>query len=104
MARFDVFANPEASERAHTPYFLDVQNDYIDGMETRVVIPLRTEAAFGPQARHLNPVLAVANERLVLDTATLGAVPLAELCRPCTRLADGREAVQQALDTLFGAY
>ena len=32
MARFDVFANPEASERAETPYFLDVQNDYIDGL------------------------------------------------------------------------
>ncbi len=104
MARFDVFANPEASERAHTPYFLDVQNDYIDGLETRVVIPLRTEAAVVPQARHLNPVLAVANERLVLDTATLGAVPLAELRRPYMRLVDGREAVQQALDTLFGAY
>ena len=69
-----------------------------------MVIPLRTEAAFDPQACHLNPVLAVANERLVLDTATLGAVPLAELRRPCMRLVDGREAVQQAPDTLFGAY
>ena len=69
-----------------------------------MVIPLRTEAAFGPQARHLNPVLAVANERVVIDTATLGAVPLAELHRPLRRLVDGREAVQQALDTLFGAY
>ena len=30
MARFDVFANPTAVERKHTPYFIDVQNDFID--------------------------------------------------------------------------
>jgi toxin CcdB len=34
MARFDVYANPEASERKHTPYLLDVQNDYIDAPAT----------------------------------------------------------------------
>ena len=27
MARFDVYANPQALERKHTPYLLDVQND-----------------------------------------------------------------------------
>ena len=45
MARYDVFANPEAAERHHTPYLVDVQNDFIDRLETRVVIPLRREAA-----------------------------------------------------------
>ena len=44
MARYDVYANPEASERKHTPYLLDVQNDYIDALTTRIVVPLRTEA------------------------------------------------------------
>jgi toxin CcdB len=29
MARFDVYANPDASERKITPYLVDVQNDYI---------------------------------------------------------------------------
>jgi toxin CcdB len=104
MARFDVFANPEAAERPHTPYFLDVQNDYIDGLESRVVIPLRTEASFGPRARHLNPMLDIRGDLVVLDTAALGAVPLAELRLPLLRLASDRESVQEALDTLFGSY
>jgi toxin CcdB len=39
MARFDVYANPEAAERRHTPYFLDVQNDYIADLATRAVVP-----------------------------------------------------------------
>ena len=52
MARFDVYANPEASERKLTPYFMDLQNNHINHLATRVVVPLRREAAFGPRARN----------------------------------------------------
>ena len=88
--------------RAHTPYFLDVQNDHIDGLDTRVVSPLRTEAAFGPRARRLNPLLAVVDAPLVPDTAALGAVPSFELRQPLLRLGDGRDAVRDVPDTLLG--
>ncbi|HEY2978781.1 MAG TPA: CcdB family protein [Burkholderiaceae bacterium] len=104
MARFDVYANPEAAERKHTPYLLDVQNDYIDTLATRVVIPLRREASFGPPARNLNPVVMVASDRVVLDTAALGAIPVTELRKALANLRTEREPIQEALDTLFGAY
>jgi toxin CcdB len=104
MARFDVYANPITAERRLTPYFLDVQNDYIDRLDTRVVIPLRREAAFGPRARDLHPLLQVNGEPVVLDTAALGAVPRGELRKPVAHLGDAREPVQAALDTLFGAF
>ena len=103
MARYDVYANPEASERKHTPYLLDVQNDYIDALTTRVVVPLRTEAAFGPRARNLNPSFVVASGKVVLDSAALGAIPFSELRKPVASLRDERPAIQEALDTLFGA-
>ena len=104
MARFDVYANPEASERKHTPYLIDVQNDYIDTLATRVVIPLRREAVFGPPARNLNPLFVVADDRVILDTAALGAIPVSELRKPVATLRDARQSIQEALDTLFGAY
>ena len=104
VARFDVHANPAAGERRLTPFLLDVQNDFIDGLMTRVVIPLRREAAFGPCARGLNPVLVVADDRVVLDTAALGAIPASELRKPVANLRGARAAIQDALDALFGAY
>lgn len=104
MARLDVYANPDASERRHTPYFLDVQNDYIDHIETRVVIPLRREAVFGPRARDLHPLLQVAGDAVVLDTAAIGAVPLSELRKTVGQLRESRAEIQNALDALFGAY
>jgi toxin CcdB len=104
MAQFDAYANPEASERKHTPYLLDVQNDYIDSLATRVVIPLRRQALFGPPARDLNPIVAVGDDKVVLDTAALGAVPITELRRPVANLREARTSILEALDALFGAY
>ncbi|MBI5721102.1 MAG: CcdB family protein [Burkholderiales bacterium] len=104
MGRLDVYANPDAAERKHTPYFLDVQNDYIAGLETRVVIPLRRETAFGPRARALHPLVTLRGEKFVLDTAAIGAVPTAELRKVVGHLADARAEIQEALDALFGAY
>ena len=99
-----MFANPDASERKQTPYFIDVQNDFIDGLTTRVLIPLRKESAFGARARNLNPVLLVANDSVVLDTAAIGAAPLNLLRKPVANVRESRALVQEALDTLLGAY
>lgn len=104
MARFDVYANPIARERRETPFFLDVQNDYINGLATRIVIPLRREAEFGPRAQRLNPCVVVDEETLVLDTAALGAVPLNLLKRPVGNLRAHQGDITIALDTLFGAF
>ncbi|MEY8878659.1 MAG: CcdB family protein [Leptothrix sp. (in: b-proteobacteria)] len=104
MARFDVYANPDTTERSHTPYLLDVQNDYIDHLASRVVVPLRHEAAFGPRPRHLNPLLTFGSDSVVLDTAALGAVPVSELRASVGNLGAARAEILEALDTLFGAY
>ena len=41
MARFDVYANPGA-HASTTPYLLDVQSNLLDGLDSRMVIPLRS--------------------------------------------------------------
>jgi toxin CcdB len=104
MPRFDVYANPTVAERRHTPFYVDVQNDFINDLSSRVVVPLRREAAFGPRARNLNPLLTVKDVLVVLDTAALGAVPISELRQPLASLRAERLALQEALDALFGGY
>jgi toxin CcdB len=104
MSRFDVFANPFAPERTHTPFVLDVQNDHLGPLGTRVVIPLRASKGFGTPARGLNPVLEVGGKSVVLDTASLAPVPTHLLKTPVLHAAAWRDDVLDALDTLFGAY
>jgi toxin CcdB len=104
MARFTVYANPDASERRHTPGFLDVQNPFIEHLSTRVVIPLRTAKTFGRRSDRLNPLLHLDNQDLVLDTAAIGAVPTDELRKPLGDLRNEHLTIQTALDALFGGY
>jgi toxin CcdB len=53
--------------------------------------------------RDLNPVFEVGGKAVVLDTAALAAVPLAELKKPITNLGPQSDSIAAALDVLFGA-
>lgn len=103
MARFDVYPNPAGDERAIVPFLLDVQNDYISGLASRVVIPLRAEAHFGRTAKGLNPVFLVMDQPVVLDSAALGAIPSQLLRKPVLSLRAQAGVITAALDTLFGS-
>jgi toxin CcdB len=104
VARFDVFQHPDPALRVVTPFLLDVQNDYIDQLQSRVVIPLRLATKFGPPMRDLNPSFTVSKMKVVLDTAALAAFPSNGLTKAVTNLSAHSQDVLAALDTLFGSY
>lgn len=104
MARFDVYRHPDPALRKATPFLLDVQNEYISGIHTRVVLPLRAARLLPLPMRDLNPALEVDGMAVVLDTAAIGAIPLSELKTPVANLRTDADLIANALDTLFGAY
>jgi len=88
MARFDVYANP-GSHAATTPYLLDVQCDLLDGLDSRMVIPLRYLKDF-PKVKlstRLTPVFTIEGEESLLETPMMGAMPQRELKATVTTLA-----------------
>ena len=104
MARYDVYANPVPAERGQTPYILDIQNDHLGPMNSRVVIPLRSPRGFGAPARDLHPLLEIEGKPVVLDTTSIASVSVSLLRRPVARADNYRNEIATALDTLFGAY
>jgi toxin CcdB len=104
VARFDIYANPFPEDRTHTPYVLDVQNDHLGPIGSRVVIPLRVAKGFGPGARGLNPSLEIDGKSVVLDTAQISSVNAGLLKKVVGRADKVRVEVIDALDTLFGSY
>ncbi len=105
MARFDVYANPGA-HAGTTPYLLDVQSDLLDGLDSRVVIPMRSLEHF-PKVRlptRLTPVLRIEGRDYLLETPKLGAVPQRILKSPVTSLAAEQAHIAAALDFLFQGY
>ena len=104
MARFDVFAHPDATLRKKTPYLLDVQNSYISRIATRAVLPMRLADQFEQRVGELNPLFEVNGIDVALDIAALAAFPAAELKKTVASLQGQREIITGALDVLFGAY
>lgn len=105
MARFDVYANP-GSHATTTPYLLDVQSDLLDGLDTRMVVPLRSLNTF-PKVKlstRLTPVLTVQGEDLLMETPKMGAIPQRVLKTPVTSLASEQSQICAALDFLFQGY
>jgi toxin CcdB len=105
MARFDVYRNsgPLATS---TPYLLDVQCALLDGLDTRVVIPLRRFDKFPAVnlAKDLTPVFEIEGTPCILETPKLAAVPRRLLKTYVISLSNQQNLISNALDRLFHGY
>ena len=105
MARFDVYAN-SGSHAKTTPFLLDVQSDLPDGLNSRMVVPLRSLRHF-PAVKLpglLTPILTVKDEQFLMETPKMGAVPQRILKSPVASLAHMQPQIVAALDFLFQGY
>ena len=105
MARFDIYANP-GRHADSTPYLLDVQSDLLDGLDSRVVIPLRRRERFPavPLADRLTPTLSIAGAEFILETPKMGAVPRRALGAPLLSLAAEQARVTAAMEFVFRGF
>ncbi len=105
MARFDVYANPGA-HASSTPYLLDVQCNLLDGLESRMVIPLRSLDHFAKAKlpNQLTPVFNIFGKDYLLETPKMGAVPQRILKVSVTSFRDDQARITAALNFLFQGY
>lgn len=96
MARFDVFKNEKGAG-----YLLDVQSDLLEGLNTRVVVPLLLRSEAPKPAQYLNPLFTIDGEVVVMATQFMAAVPVGELKTVVGRLEKRQQEISSALDMLF---
>jgi toxin CcdB len=105
MARFQIYKNT-GKRSAVAPFLVDVQNDFLEALKTRIVIPLVVPGTLkqGPPA-DLFPLIDVNGQAHLLFTPELAALPLTVLRTAigAVNQAD-RRTIQEALDRVFGAY
>ena len=104
MAHFDVYANPDRSERKHTPFVLDLQNTYLDMLDTFVAVPLRSVALMPLRIGQIHPVVNVTGQEVVVDTPMMATFPKRGLGQPVANLRASKFEIQAALDALLGEY
>lgn len=101
MAQFDVYANTNPGTCKGIPYLLDVQDDLLDTLATRVVVPLVLAEEMGLAARHLNPQFKIKGAAVVMSTAELAGVSISLLGDKVASLKNKRDEIIAALDILF---
>ena len=97
MARFDLHRDGE-------DYLLDVQANTLDGLNTRVVVPVREPKRAPLPARRLNPTFTIDGSRYVMVTQFASAVPEHDLGAPVSNLARHGDEITAALDMLFQGF
>ena len=99
MARYQVFRIRDGDG-----YLLDVQNDLLDDLNIRAMVPLMLSEAAPKPARRLNPAFEVEGRRHLMVTQYIGAVPVAELGALVATLRAHDNTITEALDMLFQGF
>jgi len=101
MAQFDVYENLNDKSRQNIPYLLDIQNDVLKNLSTRVVIPL---VITNQSINFLNPKFTINQIDVILSTAELASIPMEILGNKICSLKDKREEIIGAVDFLVTGF
>lgn len=97
MAQFDVYKNENLKTKINTPYLLDVQNDILSSLDTRIVIPLVFSLG---KVDGLTKEIRVNDEKLYLYTDQMAAVPLSLLNKKICSIKEQADEIKNSLDFL----
>lgn len=98
MAQFDVYRMTGEA----IPFAVDVQSDYLDIAQTRVVVPFARLSAYrGKTLAGLNPEFEIASVRVILLPTQIATVPRRLLTERVASLARERDRIVRAIDTLL---
>lgn len=101
MAQFDVYENTNPSTYEQIPYLLDIQNDILKELSTRVVVPMIKDI---PAARILNPKFNINGIEVVLSTSELASISVENLGSKICSLENFREEIIEAVDFLITGF
>lgn len=101
MAQFDVYENLNEKSKQNIPYLLDIQNDILKNLSTRVVIPL---VITNQSINFLNPKFTINQIDVILSTAELASIPMENLGNKICSLKEKREEIIGAVDFLVTGF
>lgn len=103
MSQFTLYRNDNKSSNKTYPYFIDIQNDLLDDLNSRVVIPLSPYKDLDKtDAKKLCPIVQISDiGKFVLLTHQMTSVPRAILKTEVASLENYRYEILGAVDMLL---
>jgi toxin CcdB len=102
MAQFTVYRNQNPDSKTTYPYFVDVQNDLLESLNSRLVVPVTRQEHLGnSNISNLCLKITINDDICVMLTHQMTTVPLAALKVPVSSLAHLRNDIVAAIDFLI---
>ncbi|MDK9694147.1 MAG: CcdB family protein [Sulfurimonas sp.] len=101
MAQFDVYKNKNQKTNQKIPFLLDIQNDILKSLSTRVIVPLVLDMK---PAKILNPLFIVDGLEVTMSTAELAGISIQYLGTPICSLQDKRDEIIAAVDFMITGF
>jgi toxin CcdB len=97
--QFDVYENTDKDSNLSYPFFIDIQNNLLNSLNSRVVIPLtpakNTEKNY---PKNLCPSIRIKNKEYALLTHQITSVPVQILKKKSTSAESNRNEIVAAID------
>jgi toxin CcdB len=102
MPQFSVHRNPNPRTKATYPYLVNVQSDLLDGLSTRVVVPLAKVAVVARKPiKQLTPIVEVEKQKFIMLVPQLAGVAAKDLGPVVTVIEQHRAEFIAAIDLLI---
>ena len=102
MSQFTLYRNPDKATANTYPFFVDVQSDLLENLNTRLVIPLTPVGLIEKKApSHLCPIIHLDEGDFVILTQQTTSVPTKILIEPTHDLSTFRDEIIAAIDFLI---
>ena len=102
MAQFAVYRNEDEASHKTYPYFLGVQNNLLNDLNSRLVIPLSPFSLVEQNnVKRLCPIVSIEKNKYVLLAHQLTTIPSAKLKHKIISLENFRDEIMSALDFLI---
>ncbi len=99
MSQYSLYKNENKSSKKTYPFFVDVQSDLIDSLNSRVVIPLSlNKETNNTNVKNLCPIFDIDDENYILLTHQMTSVPFSLLKKKAGSLEDCRYEILGAID------
>lgn len=101
MAQYDVFPNPSRSGAEGIPYVVVIQSDLLDGLATRLTMPLAKPDPIGKVPTVLCPTINVNGQPLNALAHFAAPLPAKLLRLPVDNVATQASALVAAIDAVL---
>ena len=101
MAQFDVYENLNPRTKKEIPFLLDIQNDILKNLSTRVVVPLVLNMK---PAKILNPQFKINDLTVTMSSAELAGISVEHLSSTVCSIKDKRDEIISAVDFMITGF